>query len=84
METWKKEDIEVRDVTEEWNARWMKKKKYKEVLLQVRVEAVDARAVTLIFEGIDGKVRCCRKTLSARIGDFDRLDKIENEVFKKK
>ena len=33
METWKKEDIEVRDVTEEWNARWMKKKKYKEVLL---------------------------------------------------
>ena len=29
----KKEDIEVRDVTEEWNARWMKKKKYKEVLL---------------------------------------------------
>ena len=26
METWKKEDIEVRDVTEEWNARWMKKK----------------------------------------------------------
>ena len=46
--------------------------------------AVDARAVTLIFEGIDGKVRFCRKTLSARIGDFDRLDKIENEVFKKK
>lgn len=46
--------------------------------------AVDACAVTLIFEGIDGKVRCCRKTLSARIGDFDRLDKIENEVFKKK
>ena len=56
METWKKEDIEVRDVTEEWNARWMKKKKYKEVLLQVRVVAVDACAVTLIFEGIDGKV----------------------------
>ena len=48
METWKKEDIEVRDVTEEWNARWMKKKKYKEVLLQVRVAAVDARAVTLV------------------------------------
>ena len=33
METWKKEDIEVRDVTEEWNARWMKKKKYKEVFM---------------------------------------------------
>ena len=33
METWKKEDIEVRDVTEEWNARGMKKKKYKEVFM---------------------------------------------------
>ena len=30
------------------------------------------------------RCRCCWKTLSARIGDFDRLDKIENEVFKKK
>lgn len=33
MKTWKKEDIEVRDITEEWNERWLKKKKYKEVLL---------------------------------------------------
>ena len=33
MKTWKNEDIEVRDITEEWNERWLKKKKYKEVLL---------------------------------------------------
>ena len=33
MKTWKNEDIEVRDITEEWNERWLKKKKYKEVFM---------------------------------------------------